>query len=233
MFNKGKALLLWALECKSEMKAEFSEWYSLEHVPALVQVSGFISGNRYVKVKDIPLPSLKPMPDLPIWLSFYELEDEKVLKSEEYQINRNSLGPGMRPEWTKRMLKYLSRIMGGTYEPLTEAWLAESELCEQTVWAIYLWPVDGKESAVDLWYQERLLPSLQSTGIVTACRLFGTHGVSPNLESKVRRAEGPGRIILTTVCGDSVDSALIHDTWAAIKDEIVSATSGLYNRMHL
>lgn len=231
MFDKGDALLLWTLDCKPEVIPEWNEWYNREHVAALLQVPGFISGNRYEKVEEAPLPRISFL-TMPHYLSFYELYDEGVLNSEAYQINRNSRGPGMRPEWTKRMMTQLTQVLGGTYLPLTDTWLAGSDRSAQTVWAIYLNPGKGQEEAVDLWYKERLLPDLQSTGFVTACRLFGTNAISPDIEGGViQRTDGPRRVILTAVREGTTAPAVLNDTWAAVSEQISSAASVLYRRL--
>ena len=193
----------------------------------------FRSGNRYEKVEETSLPLLSLIPDIPLYLSFYELYDESVLASEAYQINRNSRAPGMRPEWTKRMMTYLTRIMGGTYQPLTDTWLAGPERSDHTIWALFINPVDGQNATVDLWYKERLLPSLQNSGVVTACRLFGTNAVPPKVESQVQRADGPQRVVLTAVRNGTVATAIPYDTWAAVSGDVSSATGVLYRRMPL
>lgn len=234
MFDKGDALLLWTLECQPEISPEWNEWYNREHVAALLQVPGFISGNRYEKVEEGQLPSLPPT-TMPLYLSFYELYDASVLESEAYQINRNSRAPGMRPEWTKRMMTYITRVQGGTYQPLTDTWLAGTERSAHTVWALFLNPLEGQESAVDDWYREQLLPSLQRTGAVAASRLFGAYGVSPEVKGggEVKRIEGPRRIVLTAVRDSFVTDAVAQDTWTAVSDKISSAAGVLYRRMSL
>lgn len=233
MFDKGDALLLWTLECLPEMSPEWNEWYNREHVAALLQVPGFISGNRYEKIEETVISPLLPMPAMPLYLSFYELYDETVLESEAYHINRWSRAPGMRPEWTKRMMTYISRVAGGTYHPLTDTWLAGSDRSAHTVWALYLNPVEGQEAAVELWYRERLLPSLQKTGVVTASRLFGSHYVSPDVKGLVRRVDGPRRVVLTAVRDSSFDTAVLHEALAAVSGEISSAAGVLYRRIPL
>lgn len=80
MFDKGQAMLFWALECPAEMIPEWNEWYNKEHIIAgLMQTPGFISFNRYEKEMEAPLDSLTPIPSMPKYLSYYELYDEHVL----------------------------------------------------------------------------------------------------------------------------------------------------------
>lgn len=233
MFDKGQTLLLWALDCTPEMAPEWNEWYNLEHLTALMQVPGFLSGNRYEQIDSVNVHPLQPRNPAPRYLSFYELYDESVLKSEAYKINRNSLSPGMRPEWTKRMLTYVTDIMGGTYRPMTNIWQNSSERSIQTLWTIFLDPVDVGEEAIDHWYHDHLLPDLQSSGFVKACRLFGALNSSPKVEGGVQQITGPGRIVLIAVDDEfRIDKAnFLKTAWKAGSHCIGSAQSVLYQRI--
>jgi hypothetical protein len=233
MFDKGQVLLLWALECQPEMEPEWNEWYNREHIPGLLQVPGFISANRYENEAEKPLPPLPSMAAMPRYLSFYELYDEKVLDSEEYHTNRWSKAPGMRPEWTKRMMTVLTRIVGGIYRPISDTWLAGSDRSASKLWALFLQPIEGKQDTVDAWYREQLLPVLQDSGFVKACRLFGPLERSPDVVGMVRKSDQPQRIILTALKDDNISVDLLQDTWAAVDDEISNAISVFYRRMSL
>jgi hypothetical protein len=235
MFDKGQAMLLWALECQPEMAAEWNEWYNLEHLTALMQVPGFLSGNRYEQIDSSNLHPLQPRIPAPRYLSFYELYDESVLKSEAYYMNRNSLAPGMRPEWTKRMLTYITSIMGGTYFPQSDLWRNGSERSIQTLWTLYLDPLESGEEGIDQWFDDHLLPDLQKNGIVTACRLFGTQYLAPKVEGGVQQIIGPRRVVFIEVKDDfGLEKAnLLQDTWSAGQDCIQNAQSVLYKRIPL
>lgn len=233
MFDKGQVLLLWALECQPDMEPEWNEWYNREHIPGLLQVPGFISANRYKNKVEKPLMPLPPMEGMPRYLSYYEIYDEKVLDSEEYHINRWSKAPGMRPEWTKRMMTVLTRIVGGIYRPLTDTWLAGSDRSASIIWTLFLQPSEGKEENVDAWYQEQLLPAIQKNDMIKACRLFGPLEKSPDVVGMVRRSDQPQRIILTAVNNTDVSVDLLQDTWAALSDIIDGALGVFYQRMSL
>jgi hypothetical protein len=235
MFDKGQALLLWALECQPEMSPEWNEWYNLEHLPALLQVPGFISGNRYEQIESTNIRHVHTRPSSPRYLSFYELYDESVLRSEAYLINRNSSAPGMRPEWTKRMLTYITSIMGGTYRPLTDTWLASQNRTAETLCAIYLDPVELGEKEVDQWYNIQFLPAVKDSGVVKACRLLGTQQTAPKVEGGVQQIKGPLRVVLTAVEEDFTLEAItsLEDVWKEANNIFSNAQVVLYKRLSL
>lgn len=236
MFDKGQAMLLWVLECESDITPEWNEWYNMEHLSSLLQVPGFISGNRYQQVEFSSLSPLNSSFPPPRYLSFYELYDEKVLESEAYQINRTSTGPGMRPEWTKRMLTYITTVMGGTYKPLTDTWMNVPDRTSQHLWAIYLDPVENGEEKLDQWYSDLLLPLLKRNESVKACRLIGTQQSPPKVQGGVQQLKGPRRIVLCSVQDDfnqKVQQASLKEAWDGGVDIINTAQAVLYKRMSL
>ena len=236
MFDKGQAMLLWALECQPEITAEWNEWYNLEHLSSLVQVPGFISGNRYEQVESSSLSPLNPRFPAPRYLSFYELYDEKVLDSEAYHINRTSTGPGMRPEWTKRMLTYITSIMGGTYKPLTDTWLNDTDRTAQNMWALFFDPEEYGEEKLDHWYNDQLFPILKENESIKACRLIGTDQSSPKVQGGVQQLKGPRRILLCAVqdqFNPEVQQASLVEAWRGGRDFISAAQAVLYKRMSI
>ncbi|WP_158735681.1 DUF4286 family protein [Alteribacillus sp. YIM 98480] len=235
MFDKGQAMLLWALECQADMAPEWNEWYNLEHLPALLRVPGFLSGNRYEKCKEFSLSSMYSNFTIPQYLSFYELYDENVLQSEAYHMNRNSQAPDMRPEWTKRMLTYITKIMGGTYTPRSEIWLKNPEQSVENLLAIYLEPSDNGLGDLDQWYADRLLPCIQKSGILTASRLLGTQSSVPKVKGGVQQYAGPRRIVLTAMREEVRDESLsfLQEAWEEGRDYIGNAAAVSYYRMPL
>jgi hypothetical protein len=234
MFDKGQAMLLWALECQPEQEAEWNEWYNLEHFAALVRVPGFISGNRYRKIGETASPPPTGWRDFPRYLTFYELYDEKVLQSEAYHVNRNSAAPGMRPHWTKRMLSYITRVTGGTYRPLTDTWLAGEDRSAHLLWAIFLEPEEKHRPALDRWCAETLLPALRSCPGITASRLMGSHGESPAVAGGAARLGGPARIVLCAVADAGVPATAASAAaraWGAGQSLVRGALGVLYERL--
>ncbi len=73
------------LNIPPEKESEFNEWYNVDHRPALVSVPGVFCASRYAAVEGDPK-----------YLAVYELNEAKVLKSQEWDQARNS-------EWTLKM----------------------------------------------------------------------------------------------------------------------------------
>ena len=235
MFDKGQAMLIWALECVPEMSAEWNEWYNLEHFPLLLQVPGFISGNRYEIKEPIRLPGIDRQRTVPKYLTYYELYDEHVLTSRAYLTNRTSGGPGMRPEWTKRMLTYITNIFGGTYRPLSDTWLQSPDRSSDFVCAIYLDVLDGKEEQADRWYENTLLPFLKECGKVKASKLVGVLASSPRVEGGVRQSTGPDRIVLCSVDSNFHENTInaADNIWKEASSFMNHAVGAIYHRMRL
>lgn len=108
--DTASTVLLWMLEAPPEVDAEWNDWYNTEHVPALMQVPGFLNGARYRR-------AATHRGGAPIgYLAYYELTSREVLESDAYRTNRASLGEGMQRAWTERMLGAVTRAAGGIYE---------------------------------------------------------------------------------------------------------------------
>lgn len=236
MFDKGQAMLLWALECSEELKAEWNEWYNLEHLPALVQVPGFISGNRYEKIQSFDLEGITPRGEVPLYLTFYELYDDHVLSSEAYNINRNSLGPGMRPEWTKRMLTYITKIMGGRYYPMSDTTINNLNRNVDDLIVLYIDPKEDNLEDFNDWYKTEFTAKVSDLSYVDACKLMGTHDTTaPKVLGGVQQIPGPKRILFFSVPKGVGEDHL--ERFAKIISEsssyVESGVGVLYKRMSL
>lgn len=140
----------------------------------------------------------------------------------------------MRPEWTKRMLTFVSQIIGGTYRPLSDTWFAGSERSSDRIWVAYFQPVAGQENEADAWYNEELLPAIKKIDLIRACRLYGALDESPDVnKAKVSLTEKPKRIVLTTVSKNADPAKALKDTWPSAKGMINGAISVIYQRMPL
>ena len=71
--TRGTGLLMVWTDIDPEFETDFSSWYDGEHLPRMLQISGFSSAGRYEAVKGGPK-----------YLAIYELEDHNVLRSSAY-----------------------------------------------------------------------------------------------------------------------------------------------------
>jgi hypothetical protein len=90
---------------------EFNAWYNTEHAPAMCQVPGFITARRFKRVES-QLPPTSPthsMPSSPKYLTIYDLESEKVYKSELFLKQANSPWSSWVRSWCTRRFLFLGR----------------------------------------------------------------------------------------------------------------------------
>ena len=71
--TRGTGLLMVWADIDPEFEGEFNRWYDEEHLPRMLQISGFLSAGRYEAVTGGPKH-----------LAIYELEDHNVLRSSAY-----------------------------------------------------------------------------------------------------------------------------------------------------
>ncbi len=71
--TRGTGLLMVWTDIDAEFETEFNRWYDEEHLPRMLQISGFLSAGRYEAIKGGPK-----------YLAIYELEDHDVLRSSAY-----------------------------------------------------------------------------------------------------------------------------------------------------
>ena len=72
------------LDADPEKEKEFNEWYNKEHIPALLQVPGVISANRFTSLEGTPK-----------YIAIYELNNPNVRTSEAW---KNAVAMTPRPK---------------------------------------------------------------------------------------------------------------------------------------
>ena len=88
--------------------SEFNVWYNTEHIPAMLEVPGLVSARRFRLIeREIP-PILGSGGALPQYLTLYDIEDEKVLKSEAFR--KGSASP-----WSTWIRSWFTRKMCALY----------------------------------------------------------------------------------------------------------------------
>lgn len=212
MFDGSQAVLLWMLEPGEPLEDEWNEWYDTEHVPALMSVPGFLNGSRF-RV-DEHLGGAMP----PRFLAYYELAGLDVLESEEYHRNRASLGPGMRRNWTRRMLAEVVRAAGGQYTVAGE-WTESGQPlpgAPEQLLVIGLGPSGASDEGV-----VELLSQLRGSPAVLGYRDLSLHAGSPQIKGMMNREESPRRLI---VCAVSTREDLAVDSLIANRDLAMAAS---------
>jgi hypothetical protein len=82
-------LLLVGHDVPTEREDEYNAWYNTEHIPAMMQVPGFVTARRFITVKSVPAKGGSKLP-APKYVSAYDLESAETLKSEAFAEARKT-----------------------------------------------------------------------------------------------------------------------------------------------
>jgi hypothetical protein len=131
------------------------------------------------------------------------------------------------------MLTCITRVMGGTYRPLSDTWLAGEDRSAQVLWVLFIEPGEDRV-ALDRWWAEGLFPALQACPGITACRLMGSAVASPVVAGGAARLGGPPRIVLCAVADARVPTTAAStaaQAWTAGRGLMRGALGVLYERL--
>lgn len=106
ILNRARGLMVRALEPSDpENDEEFQDWYSTEHVPALVTAPGAVRGRRYRLNSDAKDNRGVRMN----YLAIYEAETPDVFSSDAWRSKANT-------PWTRRIRRYYTSVLRNVYE---------------------------------------------------------------------------------------------------------------------
>ena len=91
----------------ADREEEYNAWYETEHIPAIMQVPGFVTARRFVAVKSVPAKASSGSP-APKYLAVYDLESKDALQSEAFAKARNT-------PWSDRVRGFITprlRVIG-------------------------------------------------------------------------------------------------------------------------
>jgi hypothetical protein len=96
-------LLLVQMDIPPGFEDEFNKWYDSEHIPMLMQISGWMAAVRYILI----------MGDAPKYMTTYELEGPGALDMPEHEMTH-------RTEWYRRVKPHFENFSSLLYERLSE-----------------------------------------------------------------------------------------------------------------
>ena len=148
-------LAVW-LHVPAEREDEFNAWYNTEHIAQFTSIPGFVNGRRYMALEGIPK-----------YLALYELHDETVTASGEFQHALANPTP-----WSARMLGFYrdSRIRN-TYRLIFTAGEAPAKDAPY----VYIVKTDiagDIEQDFNDWYDQEHAPALASVPGCSRARRF-------------------------------------------------------------
>lgn len=106
ILNRARGLMVRALEPNApENDEEFQDWYSTEHVPAMVSAPGAVRGRRYRLNSDARDNRGVRMN----YLAIYEAETPEVFSTDAWWSKANT-------PWTRRIRRYYTSVLRNVYE---------------------------------------------------------------------------------------------------------------------
>jgi antibiotic biosynthesis monooxygenase (ABM) superfamily enzyme len=102
-------LLAMGHDVPPDKEAEFNAWYNTEHIPAIKRVPGFVTARRFCTTKTQLPPRAGRTSSSPKFVTFYDIENEKVFESEAFLKQRNSPWSSWVRSWYSRRFRIVAR----------------------------------------------------------------------------------------------------------------------------
>lgn len=154
----GSAILFSEMTPAPAWESEFNAWYDTEHIPARMDVTGFVSAQRYKSVRDAS------------YLAVYEMESLDVLKGEAYGRVKNQPSP-----LSKRMLDGVSgftRYPGNQIGEQRAAHAGKEPIDAGCLYAVFFNVPAERHQDFNDWYEQDHVPILLECKDWLACRRF-------------------------------------------------------------
>jgi hypothetical protein len=158
--ESGTGLLVVWTDIAPEYEAEFNDWYDREHVPQLLNVTGFQTAWRYQAIEGKPN-----------YLAVYQLADENALKSDGFRSVRENP-----TAWTRRITAQFRNTQRGVFRRIFSHGTQPSKDAEFVLTVRLNTPAD-QEQAFNAWYNEDHVPALVGVpGVYCARRYLAVEG---------------------------------------------------------
>ena len=156
----GSGLLVVWTDIEAEHETDFNEWYDKEHIPQLLSIPGFHSGQRYQAAEGKPK-----------YLAIYRLADEHVLKSDAFRAVREQP-----TAWTSKITPHLRNTQRGVFRQIFTHGTPPVQAAE-FVLTVRLNTPANHENDFNVWYNEDHIPALVGVpGVYCARRYAAVEG---------------------------------------------------------
>ncbi len=91
-------------EVPVDKESEFNAWYNTEHIPALMEVPGFLTVRRLILEESVVPPTVKRGGSLSKYLTIYDIQNEQAFETEAF--SKASSSP-----WTRWVRSWYTRKM--------------------------------------------------------------------------------------------------------------------------
>ena len=217
--TRGTGLLMVWTDIDAQFETEFNRWYDEEHLPRMLQISGFLSAGRYEAVRGGPK-----------YLAIYELEDHNVLRSSAYlDSQKYQPSPARQKTGTSRIGRNFLR---NAYRQIFPVHTNPIEQTVEMAPFLQMGRIDIPaviEEEFNAWYNTVYIPGyLAVPGCINARRYVAVEGQPKYLtlyefeHARVPESEAWGRARLSNPWTRRVQPNLRHD----------EGSRGVYRRIY-
>jgi hypothetical protein len=188
-----KGILIVRTDVFPEIETEWNNWYNTKHIPARLQVSGFLTARRFVPIER-KLRNVSVTEDEPKYFTLYDLSSVDVITSEAYlklQDREASLPPESFEAITPKLPKFSRGLYEQIYPEQGEYRMPGTEI----MFALGFDVPSAKEEEFNAWYNTEHIPAMNRVpGFVTARRFVAAEAQFRSRTSA--RLSGPNYVTL-------------------------------------
>ena len=153
--KRGKCLVTVYADVPADIEEEYNRWYDTHHIPARLQVPGFLSAARYVAYNGKPK-----------YLTLYELENFGVFKHPQMvKLNNEPT------EWDQRIMPQVQIVERAIYDRIFECGEAPERHASRAT-TVRFDPPAEVEAEFNDWYDNEHIPALSKVPGTVCARRF-------------------------------------------------------------
>jgi hypothetical protein len=209
------AVAMW-WDIAPEMKAEFEDWHTHEHMPERLGIPGFLRGTRWIALSGEPS-----------YFVLYQADSVATITSGAYVERLNNPTP-----WSRKMMPQHRNMV----RSLCSVQASFGAGLAHALATVRFSPARGREAALSKWLAAHALPTLpQRKGLTSASLLESvpTAGTPQTAEQKIRGKDATADSVLL-IGGYEVEAvkALVEDVLSpdalAAHGALLGPAAGLY-----
>jgi hypothetical protein len=166
MLGRAAIAMWWTIS--AQMKAEFEDWHSHEHMPERLSIPGFLRGTRWIALSGEPA-----------YFILYEAARRSTITSGKYLERLNDPTP-----WSRKLMPHHL----GMVRSLCRVRASFGGGVPGVLATIRFSAAPGRRRSVSHWLATELLPGLPARQGITGAHLLEAHapGGGPTTEQKIR-----------------------------------------------
>jgi hypothetical protein len=206
----GRAAVAMWWDIAPEMKSEWEDWHSHEHMPERLGIPSFLRGTRWIAESGEPS-----------YFVFYEVTNLKTITGGAYLERLNNPSP-----WSRKMMPHHRNMV----RSLCRVRASFGGGLAQALVTIRFSPSSGRGRSLSQWLAADAMPALPQLKGLTGAHLLESQpmaGVAQTAEQKIRGKDAQADWVLL-ICGYDVEAvkAVVSDQLGPEKLEAHGAAPG-------